>query len=371
VYDYASARGGLAAEEITITTDSQPVALSPGRWFLGVRSAAATPPLAPITYTILARETKGDLVGLTNDVPYTTTNAIGKIDYYYFDVTNDLVSLTFSVTNLSGNVDAVLRKGRPLPTPTSFDYSSTRPGAQDESIFLTPDSTPVPLGRGVWYLGVYLNGPIPISYTVLASAVLNDKSIVTLIDGVPFPVTGRSPPTTNYYRFVVPPGAPSVLFELYDMNGDCDLYVRKSTLPQNGHYDFVNLYTATEPESIVIRTNNTRPDLSGEWFLAVVLKEPTSTDYTVRASLEHGGLLVSGQPLRMSVVTTPIALIFSWNAVAGENYRLEYTDSFVDPVVWTEIDTFTVLTDKGNYAQFTPNNLVITRFYRIIQVPKP
>src|SRR6185436_5449332 len=87
-YDYGSFNPGLLDEQIIVFTNSSPVALRPGTWYLGVFN---TTPNA-VNYTIRATESTNaipTIITLTNALPYivTTNNAApGSLEYYRYVV---------------------------------------------------------------------------------------------------------------------------------------------------------------------------------------------------------------------------------------------------------------------------------------------
>nr|MCU0772354.1 hypothetical protein [Verrucomicrobiota bacterium] len=102
----------------------------------------------------------------------------GFIRYFSYDVsTNNPAGLAFDLFPLTGDVDLVARLGR-LPLP-QFDYGSFNFGTNDENITLLPDTVPVPLTPGRWYLGVILADVLPVDYTIQATEYTNS---------LPFPI---------------------------------------------------------------------------------------------------------------------------------------------------------------------------------------
>jgi hypothetical protein len=138
--------------------------LTPGqRYYLGVEN----PWCMPVT---VAFEVDFDITTLTNLVPVTgASGGIYATRYFQYDVSTNATAVSFVLTNLSGNVDLVARKGPPLPTLTSFDYLSANPGVTPEAILVRTNSIPVPVSSGRWYLGVINTNGSAVTYTILVT----------------------------------------------------------------------------------------------------------------------------------------------------------------------------------------------------------
>jgi subtilisin-like proprotein convertase family protein len=174
--DYGSFNATNADENIYVLTNSQPVPLSAGRWYLGVYDRDP----GPVNYTVLAKEldtTNGmngyTVINLTNSVPVNFTAGPGAAltNFFRFDVTNN-PSLTnagairFELYNLSGNGDLTVQTNAP-PFAPPFFQSSQQPGATPELIYVRTNSALTNLAAD-WYLGVPNNETRPISFTIEA-----------------------------------------------------------------------------------------------------------------------------------------------------------------------------------------------------------
>jgi len=369
-FDYASTNVGLLPEVIVIDQASQPVPLSSGRWYLGVY-AASTNVGVPITYTIVANEVLGSVIGLTNGVPYdgAITNTTG-ISYFYLDVDEDPLTATFALTNLTGNANLYLRRGFPLPATNSFNYASTNTGLASETITVVPGS-PVALTQGRWYLAVVAVDPTPLNFTVVASYVPNTFIIIPLEESIAFDYFDAPPTNSLFFSFDVPTAVNAVLFEIYGLTGEANLRVSQGVLPPYAIPP--NIFTAPNPgsnsERITVR-NDVVPNLSGPWFLEVQVTSTNVIDFSVRAATQQEGLLISGEPLTVGLQSgPPLALVF--NTVPGEFYSVESTsDLSTDPIVWT-ILTLEYATGGSLVVPLPvpePNESAL--FYRVGQFPQ-
>jgi subtilisin-like proprotein convertase family protein len=378
-FDYASTNVGLTPESIEIDPLSLPVPLSPGTWYLGVYPSDSNR-TKRLVYTIHALEAFANVAALTNGVPVNgglTNN--GVIDYYYIDITNQVSSLALGVTNLSGNADLFVRAGLPLPTAVSFDFASTNSGTADEVIVLSGDRTPQLLNPGRWFLAVVPRDPLPVTYTVLASFSLPDNNARLLLDSVPQPESVVGGPTNLLYRFEVAFDFTSrILFELYGLDGDADLFVSKDNPPDQNATVLRNIKPGLANE-VIVANEAQFPQMGGTWFVQVRLPAATTNAaaYTVRAATRQNGRLISGIPTAITY-NFPTAAgqtpYITWNAVPGELYQVQTTaDLSATPLVWQpEVSPAVVTGDAGlALVPFVDVSLFPTYYYRVIQIPNP
>ncbi|HEX3624086.1 MAG TPA: LamG-like jellyroll fold domain-containing protein [Verrucomicrobiae bacterium] len=185
--DYGSFNNGRANENIYVLTNSMPVPLSTGTWYMGVfnRDAHA------VDYTVLAQEldlsptgtptTNGlTLIQLINGVPFNYTAGPGAAltNFFYFPVTNSVSitngvpvtnyvnSIHFELYNLSGNGDLTVQTNIP-PFAPPFFQSSAEPGVTPEFIQIITNSALTNLAE-TWYLGVPNQTTNEIRFTIIA-----------------------------------------------------------------------------------------------------------------------------------------------------------------------------------------------------------
>ena len=168
--DYSSANPGTNSEQIILFTNSAPVPLSPGRWYVGVSNADLT----NVTGTILATEYTNpvpNIITLTSGDPYANANP-GEgdaTDYYRFTVPPGAVRAQFEIEGPTADMTLVARKGLPLPTLTNYTYVSANPGPNDELITLFDFSSPVPLTPGDWFISAVNISGGSAAYTIKAT----------------------------------------------------------------------------------------------------------------------------------------------------------------------------------------------------------
>ena len=164
---YGSFNTTNANEIVYVLTNSTPVPLSAGRWYLGVIRRDA----GPINYSVLAKELDTPapaFINLTNNVPFTFTIGSGAdlTNFFHFSVTNSPASIHFELYDLSGNGDLTVQTNA-LPLAPVFFQSSQEPGQIPELIYFRTNAALTNLTAN-WYLGVPNNETNPITYTILA-----------------------------------------------------------------------------------------------------------------------------------------------------------------------------------------------------------
>jgi subtilisin-like proprotein convertase family protein len=177
--DYGSFNSGLADENIYVLTNSSPVPLTPGTWYLGVFNRDSV----TVDYTVLAKEldlsqtstTNLTLVQLTNGIPLNFTSGPGAAltNFFYFVVTNTTMptvtnvgSIHFELYNQTGNAGLTVQTNIP-PFAPPFFQSSDEPGTLPEFIQIRTNNALTNL-NATWYLGVPNNTTNLINYTIIA-----------------------------------------------------------------------------------------------------------------------------------------------------------------------------------------------------------
>jgi hypothetical protein len=186
-FDYVSARPGTNNEAIVVITNSTPVPLTPGRWYLGVFNND----VAPVTYIIRATESgPPTIIPLTNAIPFNFHAGPGVLQTNFFSFVIDQTNpaALFELYNLTGNADLDLQRGS-LPYLPPFFATSSRPGTNYEQIVIRTNL----LGTNInatWYLSTPNNDPNLVNYTI--RAILPTNGI--LISAIPITVSVNVPP---------------------------------------------------------------------------------------------------------------------------------------------------------------------------------
>ncbi len=212
------------------------------------------------------------------------------------------------------------------------------------------------------------------SFTVTITAI--PTNIVDLVNGVA--VNGTAIPSSRiftFYRFNVPVGSPRALFEMFNLTGNGDLVARRGAFPTLTQFDFNSANPGNQSEQIVVKTNASLTDISGDWYLAVVNTTTNNIDYAIGASVPKvvvgGSLLVSSNPLKVSggapVITEQSTPQINWSAVVGEKYQVDVS---TDLKSWTVLTSVVVGSPNATFTDPTPYTSSVQRFYRIRQVPQ-
>ena len=206
--DYGSFSGSNADETIYVLTNSLPVPLSAGPWYLDVikRDPSVS---SVVRYAVLAKELDQPpvptIINLTNRVPlrYTAGPGAALTNFFKFSVTNfPLTAVTnlgvhFELYEQSGNGDLVVQTNA-LPLAPSFLQTSRLPGANAEIIFIHTNSSFTNLNAD-WYLGVPNNETNPISFTILAQIDTNGFAAFPTAEGSGSSTRGGALGTNVYH----------------------------------------------------------------------------------------------------------------------------------------------------------------------------
>src|SRR5439155_20993397 len=167
-YDYISQNPGTNLDEIVVTTDSRPVALGPGVWYLGVFNLDTN----PVTYSICATESTGpiyNIVRLTNDVPLDFTIAAGSgwTNFFLFTIDQTNAAVAFWLYNLNNPADLLVDLNA-FPDPTAYLRSGRGSSNNPVQILVDTNGYPADL-NGNWYLAVDNLSSNDLSFTILAT----------------------------------------------------------------------------------------------------------------------------------------------------------------------------------------------------------
>lgn len=330
-YDYGSFAPGTNDEDIVVFTNSTPVALAPGRWYLGVFNAD----VAPVTYTILATEYSNlpPIITLTNGIPYYNTNSGTGLaaDYYRYVVTTNAVRAQFEINGPSGDLTLVVKKGLPLPDLALFDYLSANPYTNDEVIVVVTNSSPVPLTPGDWFLTALNLSGAPAGYAIKATE---------------WPLTGRP---------LIVTGAN------IDTNGFC---ITWDSLP-GVHYFVEGLTNLNSTNWVVASPTITAVATSTTY--CVPLPSPLHF-FRVREGVAVNPF-VPPPLVNLTVVTNGILL--EWRGPLFARYGVDWSPTLLPPA-WSSFTN--IITSTNGVFQFLDDGsqsggLGGTKFYRVYQVP--
>jgi hypothetical protein len=310
----ASDRPGLVPESICLLTNSAPLALRAGTWYLAVVNrqpgfVVANGVTNDVTYCLRASAvtarpltegvTQCDVLGLPDGSP------VNGIDYYVFNVASNAVQALFETVSMSGNVDLYLTKAVPLTNCNTFatglqnfTYSSTNAGRQPESICLATNSLPVRLSSGDWYLAVVNRDTNQLTSYCVRATQLRASDFTTVAAGTQVCTNlgvgnGTATSGIHYYAIPVTSNPALMTFETYDATGNVDVYVSHDLCLPNfatfsaasTNYPYASINLGTAPECVMVDTNTAPvPLANGTWYVAVVNRSPFPADYCFLAS---------------------------------------------------------------------------------------
>jgi hypothetical protein len=292
-YPYSSVNLGTAPECVMVATNTAPVPLANGTWYVAVVNRA----LFPVNYCFLASEfatnpsvrlTSGQTCGQTVP-PVNGTGGIG-VNYYVFNVSSNALLATFETLSANGNVDIYLQYGFCFPHRNTFGlgtvngvYASTNAGNANEFICLDGASFPAPLKPGDWYVAVVNREATPVNFCIRVGQLLNTQ-IPPLTNAVPFTNT-LAVGNFDFYRYRVSTNAVQVNFEIIQTDANVDLFVEHGFCSSNAFtFSYASTNGGTTNELIVVATNTLpKPLAPGDWFIAVANNDPVA-NYTIRVT---------------------------------------------------------------------------------------
>ena len=386
-FQLIGANPGTDYERIVVTSNSLPIQVRSGRWYLGVYNLTSS----NVTYGVRVTEEYAfavtNVVDLVLDTPQpaVATPGAAVTNFYRLRLTNAVSAILFEINNPSGNVDLVMRRDA-LPSLVNYDSISRQLTNISDQIIVRTNAFLTDL-RGDWYLAVPNNETNNVAFSIRASVstngILQSANPATtniLANGVPLTIT--VPPSilvTNYFQFTVTDTNAALYFEVYNMTGDVDLLIGKGGIP-SASLNSLSAHSGTVNEFVLIRTNSAIlaetvifPDLNGSWLLAVPNYDVNAVTFTIRATTSNPvGLVVPGAPMilmpQIDLAAGTYTLTF--NTIPGEHYRV---DTSTDLVTWTiGVVPPGIVTAPGSTTSIVLNLALPPApsfFYRIVQVP--
>ena len=254
-YSYSAASGNSGYAQVMIYTNSAPVPLSAGNWYIGVYNGAynASEPFTPISYKIIATQyTVNPPVPLPMDsgAPITARLEPGETHYYQYNVTANAISLWTQIDQiLGGNLNVYNKYGLPLPDVTNCFYDFAISPTNSLDWMLTTDATnSYPLTQGSWFYAIENTNDFAVDYRIRVTEFSIDPSlIVWLTNGVASTnLVGLLPDGTNrvYYGYDVSTNAVGSLFEVFDRkDGNVALYIMPGQIPDPSQYLYWDIAT--------------------------------------------------------------------------------------------------------------------------------
>jgi hypothetical protein len=218
---------------------------------------------------------------LTNGVAVTgLSGAANSEKLYRIEVPSGQISLEILISGGTGDCDLYVKRGA-APTTTTYDYRPFLAGNEESVTVSNPTAD-------TWY--ILLRG-----YSAYASLTLKATygAITTLTDGVAVSSLSGALNSETFYQLDVPADCSQLVFSISGGTGNCDLYVRRGSLPTTTSYDY-RPYLSGNNETATI-TNPT----SGSWYVLLKGRAAYSGvtllgDYTIASTVRT---LVNGVPV--------------------------------------------------------------------------
>jgi hypothetical protein len=349
--DYASANAATGNELIVINTNSSPVPLAPGPWYIAVEYLEP----GPADYCIRVKQyTAPDLTATP------CTNAVipaGEVQYYQVGVSTSAFAVEFATTMANGDIDMFINPYPPLSLPGAGNAirASATPGTGNESITLSSSSTPQ-LQASRYFIAITNVSANAVSFTLCANQITNG---VPLTNAVCVTNTLAAINDAHYYQVTIFSNSLRADFMTLDANGNVDLFIRRVTPPAPGpsSFDYAGQNMGATNEILVVTTGSPVPLSAGEWYIAVVNRDTAPVTYCMKVT-QYPVL----DPFNIALRITngaPAHTDLGWNAFDFQRFYLEWTPTLsADPIPWQPI------TDgAGNPVEFGPVGGTGTNFY--------
>jgi len=336
---------GITAGHELLTTNSNPPLLPGSLYYLSVQNTGAV----SVSFIVQA---SFQVTALTNHLPWAGTLGPGSEPAYFsFEVASNATAVSFQLLELEADLDLVVQRGLPFPTPEACAGGSFFPETHSEQILLFPGGSPVSLAPGRWYLGVFNRSLNASRYTVVVDEYRNEwPEIVPLWSGVPVFRMGAAPGQADYFQFRVTTNAQRIQFEIQGATSDLSLVARRGLpFPTLEDYSFLSVNPGTNDELITIFSDSAPVRLSpGDWFLAAINTSGFPADYSIVAT-EFAAAARRG--LITSAGLSGDSFCLTWESVPGVHYFVQGLVSLGDDTWTTLSPTLTATTGSTTWCQ--------------------
>jgi large repetitive protein len=255
---------------------------------------------------VLASAGYGAPIPVTNGVPLTgLSGAAGSSTVYALALPAGQDHLEIAISGGTGDCDLYVKKDA-APTLTSYDYRPFKVGNNETVDVNSP-------AAGTWYIMLY--GYDAYANLTLVATYSSSTHITTLTNNVAVPGLSGTASGESYFQIVVPTGQTKLEISITGQpsgTGDCDLYVKKDSMPTTTTFDYRPFLAGSE-EKVTI----TNP-VAGTWYI-MLRGFSAYTGVTLLGSYSGtvGTLLVNG------VAVTGL----NGTAASEALYRIEVPDS--------------------------------------------
>ena len=291
---------------------------------------------------VWASAASGAPIALTNGVPVTGLSGPASSETFYaIVVPAGQDDLEIKISGGIGDCDLYVRRGA-LPTFTTYDYRPYKIG-NNETV---PVASPA---AGTWY--IMLRGYTPYSGLTLVATFSASISVTTLTNGMPIPGLLGSKGSETFYKIEVPIGQTKMEIQISGSSGDCDLYVKRDTLPTVASYDY-RPYLVGSNEKVTIDN-----PVAGTWYL--MLRGYTAYAGVTLLASYSGGI---GIALQNGVPVTNIAgaqfseALYRIDVPAGQtSLEIQISGGTGDADLYVKYGTPPTVMDY-DYRPFTSSN---------------
>jgi subtilisin family serine protease/subtilisin-like proprotein convertase family protein len=305
------------------------------------------------------------LVALANNKRQVARIAPGMLQTYSYTTANDVVQLTFEVSQAGGNIDLLVQRDTAAGISGTASYASRHPGTAHEWIVLTTNTVPVPLaGAAPWYAAVQNVSTGTPPYFVKVTEVRQGR-VHSISANTTFARQNLPPSEIDYYVVSFPTNILNAVFNLSVNSGEADLYLGRGTFPTTTLNEYQSTWAGSDYLSV--GTQSTPPIAPGEWRIAVA--NPGAS--TVSSYFLNALVSTNANPGDSVTIRTSSSLYSSnefmlkWTAPAGQEFRVEYTD--VLPSEW-RILPGSVTSTNGEFVFTDFSAQTGQRFYRLVRV---
>ena len=335
-----------------------------GTWNLEIwdnRAGAVVPPALLLSWqlSLHLQNSCSAPISLPTGTSVTYFLAPGQLQWFSVDVPLWAGTATNMLIGASRPVNLLFNQTAP-PTGTNVGDAALIMNATAGDSALRLNGAPPLIPGSPYYLGVQNFNASAVTFVIAVS--LDTGSVITLDNGVPYFSSNPGPfLASDFYRYVVDPGAVRAQFEIVAPTGDVTLVARRGLpLPSFYNFDYLSANPGTNDEWVVIYDYSSPVSLSpGEWFLAAVnvSGEPVAYSITANEFWEYGTNVVLA-----NWAASSDGFCFAWNSLVNVRYcvlgKADLNDS-----VWTPISpTITAVSSITSYCVPLPSPF---HFFRI------
>jgi hypothetical protein len=291
---------------------------------------------------VLASTAYGAPVPLSNGVPVTgLSGTIGSESFYTIVVPAGQDDLEIQISGGTGDCDLYVRRGAP-PTTLTYDYRPYQVG-NDETVAVASPAA------GTWY--IMLRGYTAYTGVTLVATYSASVSVTPLANGVPVSGLSGATGSETFYQIVVPAGQTKLEIKISGGTGDCDLYVKRDSLPTVAVYDY-RPYIVGNNEKVTVDS-----PAAGTWYL-MLRGYSAYTGVTLVATYSGGVgiVLTNGVPVTGLSGAASSEKLYRIDVPAGQtSLEIKISGGTGDCDLHVKYGTPATVSDY-DYRPFTPGN---------------